>query len=324
MYRLCAVRVSCAIVEIGPEMKTLVTGGARYVGNLLAKALLEQGHDVTILDNFMFGYDSVLHIAEHPRLSVLKQDVRNSDMTYLADQDVVFHLAAISGYPACEANPHSAQLINVDATRRIVSHLSDDQLIVYASTTSLYGANGEVSTEATELTPASLYAATKYEAEKTVMGHANAIAIRWATVFGVSPRMRAGLMVNDFAEKAVHEGALVLFDADCKRTFMHISDSVSGYIFALEHADEMRGEVYNMGTERLNLSKRDLAEAIRKHVDFEIIDSSVGDRDVRNFYVSFDKAKSLGFDCVKNLQMGLMELVRLYQYYDPNSFIKPI
>ena len=305
-------------------MNALITGGAGYVGNLLAQALLEQGHHVTVLDNFMFGYDSILHIVDHPRLSVLKQDVRNSDMTYLAGHDLVFHLAAISGYPACEANPHSAQLINVEATQRIVSHLSSDQLIVYASTTSLYGANGEVSTEDTPVSPASLYGSTKYAAEQIVMEHPRAIALRWATVFGVSPRMRAGLMVNDFVEKAVHERALVLFQADSERTFMHIQDSVRGYLFALEHADVMNGKVYNMGTERLDLSKRQLAERIRRSVEFEIIEAGAPDQDVRNFHVSFDRAKALGFDCEVELDTGLAELIKLYRFYDPNSFIKPI
>lgn len=305
-------------------MNALITGGAGYVGNLLAKALLEQGHQVTVLDNFMFGYDSILHIVQHPRLRVIKQDVRNSDLSWLAGQDVIFHLAAISGYPACEANPHSAQLINVDATRQIVAHLSPDQLIVYASTTSLYGADGAVATEETPVTPASLYGSTKYQAEKIVMDHGRAIALRWATVFGVSPRMRAGLMVNDFVEKAVHERALVLFQADSKRTFMHINDSVRGYLFALDNASAMSGKVYNMGTERLNLSKRQLAERIRESVDFEIIEADMADQDVRNFHVSFDRAKALGYDCQVELDAGLAELIKLYRFYDPNSFIKAI
>lgn len=307
-------------------MKILVTGGAGYVGNLLSKALLDDGHDVTILDNFMFGYDTVLHIAGHPNLSFIKADIRNDDKSYLKDYDVVYHLAAISGYPACEANPNSAQLINVNATRDIVDHLSKNQLIIYASTTSLYGANaeGEVSDEQIAVSPATLYGVTKYEAEKICMGHGNAIALRWATVFGVSPRMRAGLMVNDFVDKAVNEGALVLFKAHAKRTFMHISDSVRGYVFALHHADQMSGEVFNMGSERLNLSKRNLADEIAKHVKFEVIESGMEDKDVRDFYVSFEKAKNLGYDCKIGIEQGVAELVKLYRFYTPNSFIKPI
>lgn len=305
-------------------MKTLITGGAGYKGNLLAKALLDEGHDVAIVDNFMFGYDSILHIAGHPRLRVIKTDVRNSDLSWLDDQEVIYHLAAISGYPACEANPNSAQLINVDATRRIVEHLSPDQLIVYASTTSLYGSNGAVSDEQAHVAPVSLYGVTKYEAEKIVMEHPKAIALRWATIFGVSPRMRAGLLVNDFVDKAVNEGALVLYDADSKRTFMHIRDCVNGYLFALKNAAKMVGQVFNMGTNRLNLSKRQIAEALKPYVKFEIMDSPVGDKDVRNFDVSFKKAQALGYDCEWTLEQGIDELVRLYRFYTPHSFIRPI
>lgn len=307
-------------------MKTLVTGGAGYVGTLLSEALLEAGHEVTIVDNFMFGYDAILHMVDHPNLHIVKTDIRNSDLNYLHGQDVIFHLAAISGYPACEANPNSAQLINVNATQRIVDQLSTDQLIMYASTTSMYGANnhGAVSTEDSPITPATLYGETKYAAEKIIMNHGNAISLRWATIYGVSPRMRAGLMVNDFVDKAVNEGALVLFKAHAKRTFMHIADAVRGYVFALEHADQMRGGIYNMGSEEMNLSKRQLAEAIGKHVKFEVVESGIDDKDVRDFYVSFEKSGKLGYKCDKSLDEGIRELVKLYQFYAPNSFIKPI
>lgn len=305
-------------------MKVLITGGAGYVGTPLAKALLEQGHEVTILDNFMFGYDSVLYLVGHPKLHVIKQDIRNQDTAYLKEPEAIFHLAAISGYPACEANPNSAQLINVEATRRIVKSLSKHQILLYASTTSLYGAVGATSTEDTPVTPASLYGTTKREAEQICLEHTRAISLRWATVFGVSPRMRAGLLMNDFVEKAVHEGALVLFKADSKRTFMHVNDSVKGYVFALNHADSMAGQIFNMGSERLNLSKRDIANAIRKYVKFEIVEAATPDKDVRDFYVSFAKAKAMGFDCDVDLDTGIRELVKLYRFYDPNSFIRPI
>jgi nucleoside-diphosphate-sugar epimerase len=305
-------------------MKTLVTGGAGYIGNLLTNALLEAGHAVTVVDNFMFGYDSLLHIVGHPNLNVVKTDVRNDDMSYLEAHDVIFHLAAISGYPACEANPNSARLINVEATAKIVEHLSKDQLMIYASTTSFYGSGGGHCDEETLVEPVSLYGITKYQAEEIVMQRENAIALRWATVFGISPRMRAGLLVNDFVERALHEGTLVLYSSHSKRTFMHISDCVRGYIFALDHAAAMSGQIFNMGSERLNFSKRDIADNIAKYVDFELIESGVLDKDVRHFDVAFDKAKALGFDCEQSLDHGVRELVRLYRFYDPNSFIRPI
>ncbi|QDT46457.1 UDP-glucose 4-epimerase [Symmachiella dynata] len=305
-------------------MKILVTGGAGYVGVPLVSALLDAGHQVTIVDNFMFGFESVLHLVSRPNLKMIKNDVRNEDLSYLDDSDVVFHLAAISGYPECEANPNSAQRINLDASIRISDHLSKDQLLVFASTTSIYGASGSVSDEETEVAPVSLYGMTKLQAERVIMQRENSISLRWATVFGVAPRMRSGLMVNDFVQKAIHEGTLVLYSGDSKRTFMHVNDSVAGYLFALEHVDQMRGGVFNMGSEELNYSKRDIAENIHRYESFEIVDSSMCDKDVRHFYVSYAKAKALGFECQYSLDDGIVELIKLYRFFNPHSFIKAI
>jgi nucleoside-diphosphate-sugar epimerase len=306
-------------------MKTLVTGGAGYVGNLLCKALLEAGHEVTAMDNFMYGYESVLSLVPYEKFRILKRDIRANDLSYLKDIDIVFHLAGLSGYPACEANPNSAQLINVDATRQLAANMAPSQLLVFASTTSLYEDAGSVCTEDTKLEPhGGLYSITKFAAEKYVMERPNSISLRWATVFGVSSRMRAGLILNDFVERAVHEGTLVLYSARSKRTFMHVSDSVRGYIFSLNNMDRMRGQIYNMGSGRLNYSKLELANAIKRHVKFEIIESELGDKDVRNFIISFDKVRSLGFDCEISIDDGIVELVKLYRFYDPNSFVRPI
>ncbi|KAA0231879.1 NAD(P)-dependent oxidoreductase [candidate division KSB1 bacterium] len=305
-------------------MKILVTGGAGYVGNLLAKALLGAGHVVTIFDNFMFGYDSVLHIVNHPNLHIIKGDIRNDNLAYLHDKDVIFHLAAISGYPACEANPNSAKLINVDATVRISDYLAKDQLLIYASTTSFYGNSGSVSDEKTIVNPVSLYGLTKHQAEQIILQRENAISLRWATVFGVSPRMRAGLLVNDFVQKAVQEGTLVLYSPYSKRTFMHVADSVKGYLFALDHAHQMRGQIYNMGSEKLNFSKREIADAIKQYFSFEIIEANMLDKDVRHFSVSFANARALGFNCEVSLEDGIHEMIKLYRFYTPHSFIKPI
>jgi nucleoside-diphosphate-sugar epimerase len=306
-------------------MKALVTGGAGYVGNLLCKALLEAGHEVTAMDNFLYGYESVLSLVPYDKFKILKKDIRINDPSYLKGIDVVFHLAGLSGYPACESNPNSAQLINVDATRQLANNLAAGQVLVFASTTSLYEDAGSVCSEETKLEPhGGLYSITKFAAEKYVMERPNSISLRWATVFGVSSRMRAGLILNDFVEKAVHEGTLVLYSAHSKRTFMHVRDSVRGYMFALDNIQRMSGHIYNMGSERLNYSKFELANAIKRHVKFEIIESELGDKDVRNFIISFDKVRALGFDCEISIDEGIVELVKLYRFYDPNSFVRPI
>jgi nucleoside-diphosphate-sugar epimerase len=305
-------------------MKIAVTGGAGYCGIPLCEELLAQGHRVTMVDNFMFGYEPVLHLARNPNLEIVKRDIRNADMSYLSDKDVVFHLAGISGYPACEANPHSAKMINVTATVQIAKHLAPSQLLIFPSTTSFYGSTGALGTEETVPAAVSLYGVTKVEGEKAVMDRPNSISLRWATVFGVSPRMRAGLLVNDFVDKAVNERAIVLYDADSRRTFMHVSDVVRGYMFALENQDRMKNGIFNMGSARLNYTKREVAQEVRNVTPCDVIDADLGDTDIRNFLVSFDKVKKLGFDCTVTLAEGVQELVRLYRFYTPNSFIRPI
>jgi nucleoside-diphosphate-sugar epimerase len=305
-------------------MKVAVTGGAGYCGIPLCEELLAKGHRVTMVDNFMFGYEPVLHLARNPNLEIIKRDIRHEDTSYLADKDVVFHLAGISGYPACEANPHSAKLINITATIQIVGRLSPSQLLIFPSTTSFYGSSGARSTEETLPTPVSLYGITKVEGERAVMNRANSISLRWATVFGVSPRMRAGLLVNDFVDKAVNERAIVLYDADSRRTFMHVADVVRGYMFALDNHDRMKGGVFNMGSDRFNFTKREVAQQVRKLAPCDVINADLGDTDIRNFLVCFDKVKKLGFDCTIDMQQGIEELVKLYRFYTPNSFIRPI
>jgi len=286
---------------------------------------LKEGHAVSILDNFLYGYDSILHFLAHPNFQVIKKDVRDENRSYLKDFDVVFHLAGISGYPACEANPNSAHLINVQATADIAKKLSPEQLLIYASTTSLYGAAGTVCREDSPVDIGNnLYSATKYQGEMSVMERENSISLRWATVFGVSPRMRNGLLLNDFVEKAVKERTLVLYSPHSRRTFMHVRDSVEGYLFALDRADRMRGQIFNMGDKRLTYSKMDLAEIINRHVEFEVVESSLSDKDVRDFLVSYEKAEALGFACKISVEEGIAELVKLYRYYTPDSFVRPI
>jgi len=305
-------------------MKVLVTGGAGYTGTPLCAALLAAGHHVTLVDNFVFGFESILHLVTHPRLRIVKTDIRNEDRSYLRDQDVVFHLAAISGYPACEANPHSAKLINVDATRAIAEALSPDQALIFASTTSFYGSSGQLSTEETAPAAVSLYGVTKQDGEGIVMARAHSVALRWATVFGVSPRMRAGLLVNDFVAHAVQDRTIVLYDADSRRTFIHVDDIVRGYMFCLDHLEQMYGRIFNMGTERLNYTKREIATLIASKVKCDIVESNLGDTDIRNFTVSFDRVAEIGFDCENTLEAGIDDLIKLYRFFTPNSFIKPM
>jgi nucleoside-diphosphate-sugar epimerase len=304
-------------------MNLLVTGGAGYKGIKLTKRLLDEGHKVTVIDNFMYGYEPIMHLVEHPNITILKRDIRNK-IDNLSSFDVIFHLAGISGFPACAANPHSAHLINVVATQDLVESLGKGQLLINASTTSLYGKSGSACDEETNVDPVSTYAITKLEAEKIIGDRENAVSLRFATVFGLSPKMRMDLMVNDFTYKAVKEGALVLFDSFAKRTFIHIDDAVEGYLFTLNNFDKMKGQIFNAGGNHLNFSKREIAELIKKRVDYSIVDSEMKDKDLRHFIVAFDKIDALGFKPKKTVEDGIDELLKAYSFYEVFSHYKPI
>ena len=298
-------------------MKILITGGAGYKGLVLARALLELDHDVTILDNFMYGIEPTLHLFSYPKVFFLKKDIRNITDSDLSSFDCIYHLAAISGYPACESNPHSAVMININATERILSYLSKNQLLIYASTTSIYGKADCECDEESPVKPASLYAKSKYEAEKLCMQRENTISLRFATLFGVAPRMRWDLLLNNFVMKAVQERSLVLFDADSTRTFIHVSDAIQAYLLALSKSDQMRDKIYNVGTEEMNFSKLQLAQKIQEWVKYEIILSKLEDLDMRNFIIKFDRLKALGFNPRLKINQGISELIKLFKYYNP-------
>ena len=306
-------------------MRILITGGAGYKGLKLAHALLEAGHEITVLDNFMFGVESALFLFHfHPRVQFVSKDIRSIDREDVAGFDVIYHLAAISDYPACEANPHSAHMINVVGTEKLLDVLADEQLLIYASTTSIYGHTDEKCTEQAEVKPGSLYAITKHEAEKRCLQRTRSIALRFATIFGAAPRMHWDLMPNDFVMRALQDRSLVLFDSRSVRTFLHLRDAIDAYVFCLEHQDVMVGEIFNVGSAALNLSKLDLANKIREHLDFAIIDSDLVDPDVRHFYINFDKIAALGYQPSATLDEGIDELVALFRVFQPTRPFKVI
>lgn len=301
----------------------LITGGAGYKGIILTKKLLDKGYEVTIIDNFMYGYEPILHLSMHPNLNIIKGDVRNG-IKDIHKYDVIFHLAGISGFPACASNPHSAQLINVEATKMLAEDMSPSQMLINASTTSLYGKAGEPCDENTEVNPANTYSRTKLEAEKILMDKPNTISLRFATVFGFSPKMRMDLMINDFTYKAVTEGVLVLFDSFAKRTFMHVEDVADCYIFTMNNYDSMKGEVFNAGGNHLNYSKAEIANTIKEKIDYNIINSEIKDKDLRHFIVEFDKIEKAGFIPKISIEQGIDEIIQLAGFYEYYSHYKTI
>ena len=306
-------------------MKVLVTGGAGYKGVLLTKILLDKGHEVAILDNFMYGYAPVMHLVPHENFSIVTKDVRLVVEADLTPYDAVIHLAGISGLPACKANAYSAKTINVEASRNLTNLLSKDQILLYASTTSFYGRGGNDCFEDTPVDPVSLYGVTKYEAEVIVQERENSTSFRFATVFGCSPKMRSDLMVNDFVYQALTNRNVVLFDSQSKRTFIHVLDAVRVYAHALDNWNTMKGEVYNVGNNNMNYSKYEIAEAVKKHIPhFEIIDSTQADVDVRNFNVRFDKIQNIGYELEWTIDRSIRNLIKLYSFYKMHSHFNVI
>jgi nucleoside-diphosphate-sugar epimerase len=297
-------------------MKVLVTGGAGYVGTSLIPQLLRAGHRVRVLDNLTFGGDQLLPFFHNSRFEFMKGDIRSTEdvETAVRGQDAIVHLAAIVGYPACRRDPSLAEAVNVQGTKNLVAALSRQQLVIFGSTGSNYGAVEEICTEETPLNPLSLYGQTKTIAEKHLLENCSAVAFRFATAFGLSPRMRLDLMVNDFAYKAQTQQYLVVYEARFMRTFIHVYDMGRAFLFALDNADRMRGQVYNIGSEHMNFSKRDVCELIQKQIKCYVHYAEIGeDADKRNYVVSYEKVRKLGYSTKISLEDGVCELVRGFQ-----------
>ena len=294
-------------------MNILITGGAGYIGTTLTPLLLGKGYKVTIVDNLLFGGDAIIPFFRHPSFSFIKGDIRDKELMKDAvkEKDIVIHLAAIVGYPACRKDPETAKSVNVEATKLLSSLLSKDQLVMFGSTGSNYGTVVELCTEETPLNPLSLYGQTKVLAEKHLLENNITIAYRLATAFGVSPRLRLDLLINDFTYKAITQGYLVVYESHFMRTFMHVHDFARSFLFGIENVDKMSGQVFNVGSEKLNYNKRDICEMIKARTGayFHYADIDE-DKDKRNYEVSYQKIKKLGFDTTVTVEEGIDELIK--------------
>jgi len=297
----------------------LVTGGAGYLGSILVPRLLEDGHRVTVFDNFMFGQVSLAHVCANPNLEIVRGDVRDHDkLVELARKaDIVIPLAALVGAPLCARDPDTAKAVNRDAIAVMLQRLSKDQRVIYPTTNSGYGIGepGKACTEETPLRPISVYGTTKVEAEKAVLDSGKGISFRLATVFGLSPQMRIDLLVNDFVWRAVTDRAVVLFESHFKRNYIHIRDVAGAFLHGLANCDRMRGQAYNVGLSDANLSKAELCERIKRQVSgFVYLEAPVGeDPDKRDYIVSNEKLEATGWRPNWSLDAGIGELLKGYR-----------
>ena len=299
-------------------MKVLITGGAGYLGSTLAEHLLNNGYEVTVFDNLMYKQLSLLHLFKKIGFKFIKGDVRDTEQlrVLVEGHDVVIPLAAIVGMPACKENPQMAIDVNYYHVRKIADFLRDDQQLIIPNTNSQYGSSPDIITEDSPFKPLSLYAETKCDAEEYVLKRGNAIVLRLATVFGVSPRMRQDLLVNDFVYKSVTDGYLVLFEAHFKRNYIHVQDIAQTFEFMIRNYNRCKGQVYNVGLSTANLSKLELAETIKKYVPNLVIkqDDFKEDFDKRNYIVSNEKIEKLGWTPFYNLDYGVQQLIEAYQF----------
>ncbi len=299
-------------------MTVLVTGGAGYIGSVLVPQLLGRGHKVTVLDTFDRGTTELAACSADPNFRPVRGDARDTRLLddLVAKHDVIIPLAALVGAPLCKLDPIAARTLNQDAVLALVERTADSQIVIYPTTNSGYGVGeaGKFCTEQTPLRPLSLYGVTKVEAEKAVLERGNGVTLRLATVFGMSPRMRIDLLVNDFTWRAATDRAVVIFEGHFKRNYIHIRDVVKGFEHALANFDTMRGEAYNLGLSTANLSKLELCAKIREHIPgFVFLEAPIGeDPDKRDYIVSNEKVERTGWTPDWSLDRGIQELITGY------------
>ena len=304
----------------------LVTGGAGYIGSVLVPELLNLGYSVTVIDNFLYKQQSLSHVISNPNLKLIYGDVRDYSLIarYLPISDVVIPLAAIVGAPACNKDPVTASLINKDAMLWLFKNLRSDQQIIMPTTNSAYGSGDKNNycDELSPLAPLSLYAKDKVAVEQELMNNSNATSFRLATVFGISPRMRLDLLVNNFVYRALKDKFVVLFEGNFKRNYVHVSDVCKAFIFAIENKDKVRGNIFNFGLSEANISKFELCDAIKSQLpDFVYLEAPFAkDPDQRNYIVSNAKIELIGMKARVSLDDGISELIKGLIMFNDNAF----
>ncbi len=305
-------------------MKVLIIGGSGYIGSVLTPFLLNKGYSITVYDNLYFNQTSLLNCFSNKNFEFINDDILNSDLIkkQIDRHDIIIPLACLVGAPACNKNPKLAKLVNLDANLDIIRNISKNQYLVYPTTNSGYGIGkkDELCDENSPLKPLSSYAKYKVEVEKELLNNDNGISLRLATVFGVSPRLRLDLLVNDFVYKAYFQKNLILYEEHFRRNYIHIMDIANTFYFAIKNYNKMNGEAFNVGLSTANLTKRELAEKIKIYLpDTYIHSANIGnDPDKRDYIVSNKKLENLGWKPSKSLDDGIIELIKSFSMINSN------
>lgn len=315
-------------------MKILVTGGAGYVGSVLVKNLLQKNYSVRVLDRMMLGGESLLAFLENPKLEVVAEDMRKTAVVEkaLEDIDSVVHLAALVGDPACRRDPKITQQINVEAVKLLASTAKKKGVkhFIFSSTCSNYGLSdvAKLATEEDALHPLSLYAETKIEAEKylltQVSGEFTITIMRLATIFGLSPRMRFDLMVNEAAREVALGGSFSVRNENAWRPYLHTQDVSAAFIAVLQaEKKDISGQIFNIVGE--NIQKKDLLELAKKHnpsMKFSVENGLTDDK--RDYRVSSEKfRKIIGWSSQHTIKDSFSEMVGVVRkgiFLDPYEF----
>jgi nucleoside-diphosphate-sugar epimerase len=306
--------------------KVLVTGGVGYIGSILVPELLRHDFTVTVLDNLMYNQVCLLDCCANRKFDFIKGDICNYDLIgeLVPKFDIIIPLAAIVGAPACNLNPSVTRLVNYEAYMFLVDQLSPSQMVLFPNTNSGYGIGEKDNfcTEESPLRPISEYGRTKVEVEKALLGKGNAVTFRLATVFGMSPRMRLDLLVNDFTYRAFKDRFIILFEEHFRRNFVHIRDVAKAFLFGIENYGRMKGKPFNVGLSSANLTKRQLCEKIKKYVPSFHIQSAplTQDPDKRDYIVSNEKIERLGWRPDFTIDDGIQELLKGFKMLRPNRF----
>ncbi len=303
-----------------------MTGGAGYIGSVLTPMLLREGHEVTVLDSFLYRQTSLIDCCGNDAFRILRGDCRDEALVSRAldGQEIVIPLAAIVGFPACDNDRTAAKTVNQDAVEMLLRLKAPEQKVIFPCTNSGYGlGQGQTyCTEESPISPITLYGRTKMAAEAAVLASGNAVAFRFATLFGASARMRTDLLVNDFVYRAVFDRTLVVFEGTFMRNYLHVRDAANAFLFAIDHFDEMKGQTFNCGLSDANLSKLELCEKIKEHVpSFVYLQAPVGeDPDKRNYLISNEKIERLGYRTRYSLDFGIEELLKVYAILKKSSY----